>query len=98
MSRLNTQSNRAKDKSSCLAVLDQVLNEQAIAWTPQEAEAIVRLVLLDLEPTGSGTDSRANEGFTDQFGMCLELLKCRARMQLRSKGSGKVSSPAAPPR
>ncbi len=85
MVRPGTQSFRTKDKSSCLAILDRVLSEQAPTWTTQEAEAIIQLVLVESEANAPTPES--GEGMAEQFGMCLELLKCRARMQLRSANS-----------
>ncbi len=58
-------------------ILERLIGEQAGKWTEEEASGIV-----DLWVTETPTVSECPD---DQFGVYLELMKCRARMRLKSR-------------
>ena len=71
--------------SADLTILDRLLEEHAPHWTEAEAEAIMKLYLA--ESGDMATDQETTRALIEQFGVCLELVKCRARMQHRNTGA-----------
>lgn len=61
-------------------ILERVLEVHALDWTRQEAEGIERLCLDPLPASSSPADHH----LAQQFGIYLELMKCRARRRIRS--------------
>ena len=64
-------------------ILERLLAEHAPDWSRQEAEGIERLCLFPR----SAASPEADHQLEKQFGIYLELMKCRARRRLRSLAS-----------
>ena len=73
--------NSRNTSSSAVTILDRVLSAHASSWTEEEAEGIVKLVVNENNPLSDGHSSHQ---LAEQFGIFLELVKCRARMRLRT--------------
>ncbi len=67
--------------SSAVSILDRVLSEHTHTWTGEEAEGIMRLMI---DERMSPDPGNAAHPMSEQFGVFLELVKCRARMRLRA--------------
>tara|TARA_A100001037_G_scaffold275397_1_gene273873 strand:+ start:237 stop:503 length:267 start_codon:yes stop_codon:yes gene_type:complete len=73
---------RQGSTSADLTILDRLLEEHAPHWTEAEAEDIMKLYLA--ESADMARNPETTRALVQQFGVCLELVKCRARMQHRS--------------
>ena len=68
--------------ASSSTILDRILEDHAIRWSEQETLGIINLYLD--EQNDSPNSSETSKELVEQFGVCLELVKCRARMHLRT--------------
>jgi len=63
-------------------ILDRILDEHAIRWSEKETVGIMNLYLD--EQNDSSISDKSKKELVEQFGVCLEFVKCRARMHLRT--------------
>ena len=76
------QTARPSTTATSLPILDRVLGEQAANWSDQDAASIMNLYLSD--QLDSTTSEETKRELLERFGVYLELVKCQARIRLRS--------------
>lgn len=74
---------RSPISSKSVAILDRILEQQAPSWTEEEAAGIMNLEIV--ESRDSSLDAETRQTLLEQYAVCLELVKCRARLESRAK-------------